>query len=373
MSELRGLLHRRWHSIVGTLLVVCSIAIIAWGTEPSTTSGPLDPDNPHPDGARALSQVLGQHGVDVEVVRSADEFDASDVAGATVLVTATDALGRSTVRRLQDHSGGAQVVIAAPNPGVTRALGVSGGTPVGLVTTSAACTTTTLPFDGLRVSVVAGVSYPGSGCFPAPGGGRLVTEPRPDLILLGAADVLTNEHIREADNAAVALRLLGRHDRLIWYVANLGDLGSADGVTLASLLPPWLAPALWLIGLTMVAVIIWRARRLGPLAVEPLPVSVKAIETTHSRGRLYRKAGDRAHAAAALRFAARERLRRRLHLPATAGDEVIADAVAARVPTPAADLRVLIDPSSPTPAGDRELIDLAHRLAALDEQMGHSP
>ena len=32
---------------------------------------------------------------------------------------------------------------------------------------------------------------------------------------------------------------------------------------------------------------------------------VKAIETTRSRGRLYRKAGDRAHAAEVLRAAAR--------------------------------------------------------------------
>ncbi len=61
---------------------------------------------------------------------------------------------------------------------------------------------------------------------------------------------------------------------------------------------------------------LWRGRRLGPLATEPLPVVVKAIETTRSRGRLYRKSGDRAHAADALRSATRARAATRLRLGA---------------------------------------------------------
>ena len=54
--------------------------------------------------------------------------------------------------------------------------------------------------------------------------------------------------------------------------------------------------------LVAVAVLaLWRARRLGRVVEEPLPVVVKAIETTQRRGRLDRKARDRQHAAAALR------------------------------------------------------------------------
>ena len=62
-----------------------------------------------------------------------------------------------------------------------------------------------------------------------------------------------------------------------------------------------------------------RGRRLGRLVREPLPVVVRAIETTESRGRLYRRAGDRARAAAVLRSGTADRLARRLALGRGAG------------------------------------------------------
>ena len=80
------------------------------------------------------------------------------------------------------------------------------------------------------------------------------------------------------------------------------DLAGGDGVSPRSLLPRWLRPALWLLVL-VAASRWWCGVRAGsaPLAVEPLPVEVKAVETTRNLGRLYRRAGDRAHAAEALR------------------------------------------------------------------------
>ena len=74
-------------------------------------------------------------------------------------------------------------------------------------------------------------------------------------------------------------------------------------------------PGLWIAGATVVALLLWRVRRLGPLVTEPLPVIVKAIETARSRGRLYRKAGDRAHAAAGPAPGRAHDLPPRLHLP----------------------------------------------------------
>ena len=60
-------------------------------------------------------------------------------------------------------------------------------------------------------------------------------------------------------------------------------------------------------------------RRLGRLVREPLPVVVRAVETTERRGRLYRRAGDRARAAAVLRLAPADRLARRLAVRRGAG------------------------------------------------------
>ena len=50
---------------------------------------------------------------------------------------------------------------------------------------------------------------------------------------------------------------------------------------------------------------LWRARRLGPVVAEPLPVVVRAAETVEGRARLYRRAGARGTAAEALRAGVR--------------------------------------------------------------------
>ena len=158
-------------------------------------------------------------------------------------------------------------------------------------------------------------------------------------------------------------------DRLVWYVPSLDDLGAADGVSAASLLPRWLRPALLLTLAAVVALILWRARRLGALATEPLPVTVKAIETTRSRGRLYRRAGDRAHAAAVLREAARARMAERLRMGSRPHPAALVQDVARHTGRPVAEIDVLLAPGAPPPATDHDLITLAARLAELDREV----
>ena len=111
---------------------------------------------------------------------------------------------------------------------------------------------------------------------------------------------------------------------------SIDDLVGDDGVSLQTLLPRWVRPGLALLAIVMVTVILWRARRLGALATEPLPVVVRAVETTRSLGRLYRRSGDRDHAAESLRRAARARLAERLRLGSTAPPDVLAREVARR-------------------------------------------
>ena len=122
-----------------------------------------------------------------------------------------------------------------------------------------------------------------------------------------------------ADNAATALRLLGQQPRVVWYVPSLDDLVGDDGVSLRTLLPTWLQPAVWLVALALLSLIWWRGRRLGALAVEPLPVSVRSLETTQARGRLYRTASARAHAADVLRRSTRASIAAHLQLPHVRG------------------------------------------------------
>ena len=63
-----------------------------------------------------------------------------------------------------------------------------------------------------------------------------------------------------------------------------------------------------------VLAMLWRGRRLGPLAAEPLPVVVRSAETAEGRARLYQDGRSLDRAAATLRAAALTRLSARLRL-----------------------------------------------------------
>jgi hypothetical protein len=354
--------HRTTILLVAGLLV--AVAIVALTNSRAQRGAALDPDNPAPSGAQAVARVLADQGVDLTVVRDADALEGVPVdADTTVLVTSSDQLGRSTIRRLLQHTDDATLVLAEPGPGTTRAVGVTA--PPTRVQPDEARPADCAAYDGLELVVDTGLDYPVEGaCF-----GGLLAEPEDGLVLLGAGDAISNGQVLRADDAAVALRLLGQHDRLVWYVPDLADLSADDGVSLATLLPDWLRPALWTLLLAGVGLLVWRARRLGPLATEPLPVVVKAIETTRSRGRLYRKAGDRTHAASALRAGARQRAADRLALGPHADPPTLVRELARHTGRPAEEVEWLLGPSAPPPTTDHDLITLASRLAELDREV----
>ncbi len=289
--------HRTTLLIVGAL--VAAVGVVIWSTDGGQENDArFDPANPGADGARAVAQVLEDEGVDVHVARSADAFDDESVgAGTTVVVTSTEHLGPSTLDRLLDGTRQARLVLIEPSGLVTGELGLTGFPEThGLGDGRDAACDDPL-YDGLTMEVDQAVAYPGDGCF-ADAGAAVLAE-RDGAVLFGAGEALTNDQVLRADNAAVALRLLGQSDDLVWYVPALEDLSGGDETGLGPLLPRWIEPGLWLLLVAAALLVVWRARRLGRLATEPLPVVVKAIETTRSRGRLYRRAGDRGHAAAA--------------------------------------------------------------------------
>jgi hypothetical protein len=343
--------------------------VVLAGGRPAT-SEPLDPDNPGPQGARALARVLEGQGVDVRVARGADELDAESLGpGATVVVTSSYLLGRSTAGRLLAHLSGADLVVVEPETGAVDALGLTAPTfSVALPDDrSASCDNPLL--EGLEIRVDLATEYDvADGCFPGRHG-MIAAVPAPGVTLLGAADLLTNDQVLRADNAAVALRLLGQRDRLVWYVPDVGDLVGDDGVGLRSLLPDWVLPGVWTAGAGVLALLLWRSRRLGPLVTEPLPVTVKAIETTSSRGRLYHRSGDRSHAARALRRAARRNVAERLHLPTQLDEQALVRDVARHVGRPAGQVAALLADGAPPPTTDHDLITLANDLAELEREV----
>lgn len=367
-SSLRGRL-----VVVVAVVVALAAAYVASGS--GERAGRLDPANPSPTGAQALAKVLERNGVALEVVRSAAAFDDADVAGATVVVTGTAALAPSTQRRLTEHvarAGDARLLLV--DPAFTTVLDLDDDVQTDSdqqVRREAGCTE---PVDlaGLGIEVDTATTFDGAPadaptCFDGPRGPAYVVVDgagAAGIELLGAGDALTNGQITRGDNAAVALRLLGRTDRVVWYVPDLADASSTETVTLRSLLPRAVVPSLWLLALATLAVLLWRVRRLGPLVAEPLPVVVRAVETARSRGRLYRRSGDRAHAAGLVREAARRDLADRLRLDPRADAASVAQAAAAHLERDPAELRQLLDDTTP-PTSDRELVALTHQLARL--------
>uniref|UniRef100_UPI002B27BA86 DUF4350 domain-containing protein n=1 Tax=Nocardioides sp. TaxID=35761 RepID=UPI002B27BA86 len=359
------------------------IAVVVLTQGPVERSADLDPDNPGPDGAQAVARVLADEGVNIELARSADDLDAATVGSDTlVVVTSSDQLGTSTTDRLlarvagdgavvadgADGADGAALVVIDPTTVLLAELGVTGDR-VALDDSSSVSGDCADPsYDGLTLSVDAAAALPLPGCFDD----VLVSEASiggSGLTLLGAGELLSNDQVLRGDNAAIALRLLGGRERLVWYVASTADQVADDGVSISSLLPRWLYPSLGLLLAGAVLLVLWRARRLGPLATEPLPVVVKAIETTRSRGRLYLKSGDRAHAANALRSATRQRLTEHLRLGTDAEPPAVLSGVARHLGRPESDLAPLIGASAPVPGSDRDLIVLANDLAALEEEV----
>lgn len=355
-------------------IVVCLLAVLLGAVllTPRTSSEPLDPASAHPDGSRAVAQVLGQHGVEVTIARRVGNFDSGDLQDATLVVTRPQLLATRTLQRTMSMAADARrVVIVDADPATIKALGL----PVPQVNPLESdppshCSVSWL--DGLRLSH-ADVSYrlgdAGRTCFGEGGEGAVAVLPArgraPETVLLGSHAILANKTVVDADNAAIILRTLGTSDHLVWFAPTLstGDSDAAQGAKW----PEWFHPAVWLAGAVILIVMVWRGRRFGRLVPEPLPVVVPSGETTRSRGQLYRKAHDHARASAVLRLATRTRLARYLGLAPNGRPETLIDRTARAAehdPRQVAELLYGADPPD-----EQAMTALAQNLQQLERQV----
>ncbi len=380
---------RRWRSARWTALVlaclVLTVLVLAL-FRPLTSNTPYAPDNPGDHGARAVAEVLSDQGVEVEhVTRVADALRATG-PGTTLLVAPAPFLLPEQAEALAGAEGdvvlagadgflldaatdgvlGREPQIAAPDepvpPGcdlpVATASGPSRLAPgiTAFAGGAALCWT-----DGAGHAVLAQVSQ----AIETSSGTRTVTA-------VDDAAFLTNEAVLDDGNAALALHLLGEHERLVWLVQDPLDVTSSldEAAPGSALLPPWSgAVGLWALLVVLVAVV-WRSRRLGRLVHENLPVVVRAAETTRGRGRLYRRSRSRGHAAAGLRAATADRLARRLGLPRSADATAVTDAAVRATGRPTHEVADLL--YGPPPADDAALTTLARRLDTLESEVYRS-
>ena len=375
----------RWALWVSVVLALMLIVTFIAGRS-GASGAPLDPDNPGPDGMQALAQVLSDQGVDVQVVRGVSSLPEESAQGATVMVSTTDFLSQDSGDDLLDYASAAtSLVILSPADNLREVIDVdvdtrSTTTPTAM---SPECENTLwqagdkvtdgdtlLEVDSTLERDEATICLPPSPGYNAGGArsGYLVevdnTGAAPTT-LAGLGASLTNANITNEANAATGLRLLGSNDRLIWVIPSIRDAGELPPTGLFDVLP---APLLPSIVLLLVALGVWalvRGRRLGPVTTEPLPVIIRAIETTASRGRLYREARDRPRALASLQLATRRRLASRLGLAATASPELVVTAVAGATGRHTDEInRLLVDTNVDD---DDTLVQIARDLHSLEE------
>jgi hypothetical protein len=383
---------RRWRGPIAAAGAVLAAALAGLALLGPTQAEPLDPHDAGPQGARAIASVLADHGVDV---RLRDRFadvgrDLSGGVRSTVVVARPQRLapGRAGDLGRAVQAAGADLVLVGAGEDVLDRLGLPVRVDVGVPAQvgEPSCADATAVRAG--AALTGGLTYEAldegpsgasvgrslaasAACYPRSGvATHLVLHHRDGrtTTLLGGGQPLTNDRLADAGDAALAVGVLGARPRLVWWTPSVTDASAtAAPVSPLDLVPDGVRFAVVQLAVVLAVVALWRGRRLGRLVPEPLPVVVRAVETTRGRARLYRRARARGRAARVLRAAAVRRLALRCGLPRTAGPGEVAAVVAARTGRPAAEVHALL--AGAEPADDPSLVRLARDVDALETEV----
>ncbi|MCE7007270.1 DUF4350 domain-containing protein [Kibdelosporangium philippinense] len=347
--------------LIGLIVLAAAIviALVSSGGEEDA----LDPESASPQGSRAVARLLEQQGVQIIRANSIDDAAGAVNGDTTLLITNPNWLSAEQLSVLSEESG--STVAIAPTGGAVDGLAPGTGRS-GLVepeNRQPGCS-----FDAAGAVYIGGVTYEArTSCYD----GTVVRDG--NVTLLGDASPIVNDTLDEEGNAALALRVLGEHRQLVWYMPNLNDraVGGGDNEgdqSLYSLIPSAWWFALGQVGIAVLLFMAWRARRLGPIVTEPLPVVVRAAETTEGRARLYRRAKATDHAADALRRATISKLIPMLGLSSDASPAAISEGVAARTGRPGVEVHAVL--FGPPPTTEEALVQIADDLDALANEVG---
>ncbi|MFE6700883.1 DUF4350 domain-containing protein [Streptomyces sp. NPDC057718] len=397
-----GQVWTRTRGVLAVVLILVVAGITFAVVRSGTNHGQLDPRSADPKGSRAVAELLKARDISVTVATTLDEATAATGPDTTLLVAGPNLLTRSQQLRLADAASASagRTLLIAPGPGPTSRLapGVRAEPHQAVSALAPACELPaarragTADMGGTRYTTQDPAAV---ACYPSAGLPSLVVLPAGaggDTVVLGSPDILHNERLDKQGNASLALQLLGSRPHLVWYLPSLTDPSAttddgapgdgdeeqseggardeaADESSFLDLVPSgWLWGTLQL-ALAAVLAAVWRARRLGPLVTERLPVAIRASESAEGRSLLYRKANARDRAADALRAATRTRIAPLAGVPARDAHtpDVLVPAVSARITAADRDLGTLLFGTAPTT--DAALVLLADQLDALEREV----
>lgn len=349
------------------LLVAVIVGAVLVGTLSDAPGRPLDPSSPHQDGSLALARLLS--GYKTSVTRAGAVNDAVAAGrSATILITAPD--NYSAGQLVDLRRAARRIVLLAPGIAALRAIapGVR-RTADGAVSRSPDCSDAGAQAAGEVDLPADAATYEGTGgptvsCY----GGVLVS--MPGLVVLGSPDLLRNDKLGDTGVAALDINAISA-DRsvrnVVWLLPGTDAAGSGSA-SIWDLFPAGAYRAFWWLIVLGALVVLWRARRLGAVVSEPLPVIVRSAEAVEGHGRLYLRARAADRGAAALRRAATARLAARLGLPRGTGPDQVAVAIAPIVRRAPAE--VLTTLTGPPPADDAAFMRLASELDQLEATAG---
>lgn len=369
---------RRRRRIITVLVIV---AFLALGTAATllgqrTSSRPLAPDNPEPAGAMATAEILRDRGVEIHEVNTYTELLHRAGPGTTIFLPDFDRVRPGQYQELV--STGADLTMVGQlfaDPNVTDELPIEPAPATSGQAVPAACS----DGDATAASRIelgsTAVTATGSGvtvCFPAPetdrtGGYAVWRDGGATVRYLASRHLVENASLADHGHAALTLRSLGHHDELLWYLpTSIEDTqGAADEDV--PLLPPAATWVLWALLAAAVVLGVSRARGLGPVVTELMPVVVRSAETTRGRGRLYRRSRARDHAAAALRAGVASRTARSLGLPRSATREALVDAITRATGRAREEVDALLYGTAPS--DDAGLLTLSTMLDDLEREV----
>jgi hypothetical protein len=335
----------------------------------------MDPESTSPEGAHALVTILREHGVDVIAAGDIAAVEKAARPDTLILVAQTFYLfDNDRLRRLAALPGDRLLMapVSRTREELAPEIKLGGTTTFG----------DSKPDCDLREATRAGAvqlglgdSYEAAGDVPVTRcyGGALVrySHNGREVTVVSAADFMSNAGLLRQGNAALAMNLAGSHPRLIWYAPQHSEGGTASGgAGITDFIPDQVRWILWQLCLVVALLAAWKARRIGPLVAEQLPVVVRASETVEGRGRLYRSRRARDRAADALRTAALQRMMPRVGLGHDAEPPAVVAAIAERCGSSQETVADIL--FGPPPASDPDLVNLAHELDNIERQVAQS-
>ena len=373
--------------ILALLMVTLVLTFVNLNPQSTAT---LSMRNPGPDGAMATGEILRRQGVSISEVSYLARARILDPATTTLAITLPSNLAGPQIDSVLDYPGDIVFVGVDQTLVYLASAKLDGGLDFKLgsdaVVESANCrdpdaiaagtTTAEGPWVHAQQGSTTTVCFAGSGGY---GTYAVIEHAGHRIILITDPTIAMNRSLASEGNAALVLRALGVHRHLVWYVPAIDDTTvfnlpgtpatPSNGPVHANLgqVPPGTVNALWILAGAGLVAALWRARRMGALVTEALPIAVHASESTRGRGRLYRRAHAYGRASAALRAAAAERMGRRLGVPRSADAAALTAAVARVTGRDAAAVERLL--YGPPPTAEAAMMDLAHELDALEKEV----